>query len=252
MICYVQKSGVQLLVIVSDKVIVGVGCHIRSRHFNIPVAGNVDTCGIIIFVILSCCNRESGDCTFSMIHNCVNIRWKYRICIVIDRNSRICPPEECLWRIGTVVKLSFDLDVRFIRIECEGRHSLCSVHFVDFTYIYGRRSIFVFFKIEVNRSVSGWTVVLRPVEFDTAGDPRTGKSYECRFDHMVVIDKIIVIRFVKGSLDTSTQFREDHHKKIVIFHVDCMILYILFLIRYFFSYRHRINLSCAALISAVF
>ena len=46
-------------------------------------------------------------------------------------------------------------------------------------------------------------MMLRPVEFNSTGDPRTGQTYKCRFDHMIVVDEVIVICFVQGSLNTS-------------------------------------------------
>ena len=132
-----KKTCIKLFIIVTDEIIIGVSSHVRGRYFDISIAGNVDTCRIIVFVILAGCDRESRDCSFSVIHDCVYIRWKYGIGIFVNRNSRICPPEKCLRSIRAIVKLSFDLDVRFIRIKCKGCHAFRSVHFVDLTYIYG-------------------------------------------------------------------------------------------------------------------
>ena len=162
MICYMKKTGIQFFIIVADKIIIRMTAVSRGRYFNISIAGDVDTCGIIIFVIFACCDRESRNCSFSVIHDCMDIRWEYRICIVIYRNSRVCPPEESLRGVCTVEKLSFDLDISFVWIKCKGCHSFCSVHFIDFAYVYRRRTIFVFFEIKVNRRVSGWTMMLRP------------------------------------------------------------------------------------------
>ena len=51
-------------------------------------------------------------------------------------------------------------------------------------------------EVIVYRRVGGWTVMLRPVELDAAGDPWTGKAYQGRLDHVVIIYEVIIIGFV--------------------------------------------------------
>ena len=94
--------------------------------------------------------------------------------------------------------------------------------------------------------------MLRPVELDAAGDPWTGKAYQRRLDHVIIIYEVIIVGFVKGTLDTATKFREDHDKQIIIFQVNRLVLYVFFLVGYFFRYRKGINLSGTSLICPVF
>ena len=84
--------------------------------------------------------------------------------------------------------------------------------------------------------------MLRPVKLNASGDPRSGKPYESRFDHMIIIHKIIIIRLVISSLNPSAQLRENHDFQIFIFQINCMPHLILFLMAYLFCRRIGIKL----------
>ena len=136
-VCHMQQAGIYLLIKVSDKVIIGVGCHIGGRHFDVAVAGNVDSFRIVIFVIFAGSDGEGGYRALSVVHYCMDVRREYGICMLIDRYGRIRPPEEGLRRIGTVVKASLDLDICLVRIEREGGHSFGTVHLINLADVYG-------------------------------------------------------------------------------------------------------------------
>lgn len=118
----------------------------------------------------------------------------------------------------------------------------------------------------IHRHVCRWAVMLRPVKFDTTGNPRTGKAHQRRFDHMVIIYKVVIICFVVSPLDSSAKFRQDHNLQIFIFQIYCVPdLVFLFMtdllcgrIRIYFSrtpliypffQEHRIFVRCTDLIS---
>jgi len=72
--------------------------------------------------------------------------------------------------------------------------------------------------------------MLRPIEFDSTADPRSGKSDQRRFNHFVIVNKIIIIGFIERSLDSSSQFGENHDEQIVIFKENRLIFLIDFFI----------------------
>ena len=92
-------------------------------------------------------------------------------------------------------------------------------------------------------------MVLRPVELDSSADPRTAEADKSRFDHMVVIDKVIMIRLVVRSLDPASELRKDHDFQILIFQPDGMVRLIFFLIINLFDRRVRIDPAGASLIN---
>ena len=42
-ICHMEKTCIQVFIIISDKIIIRVGSHIGGRHLDVAVAGDVDT-----------------------------------------------------------------------------------------------------------------------------------------------------------------------------------------------------------------
>ena len=158
----------------------------------------------------------------------MHIRRKYRVGVFIDRNSRVCPPQEGLRHICAVIELAFDLNVSFIRIQGKGAHAFGAVHLVNLTDIDGGGTILVFLIEIVYRRIGGRAVMLRPVELDPAGDPGAGKAYQGRFDHMVIIDKIIVVCLIVCPLDTAADLWQDHNLEIIILQVNGMIIHIFF------------------------
>ena len=53
--------------------------------------------------------------------------------------------------------------------------------------------------------------MLWPIKFDAARDPGTRQPHQCRFDNMIVIDKIVAVGLVIGSLYPAAQFRQHHY-----------------------------------------
>ena len=90
--------------------------------------------------------------------------------------------------------------------------------------------------------------MLRPVKFDAARDPGTRQPHQCRFDDMIVIDKIVAICLVISSLDPASQLRQHHYFQIIVLQKKCCILLIHFLIADLLDHRVGIDPSRASLI----
>src|SRR5208283_792119 len=45
-------------------------------------------------------------------------------------------------------------------------------------------------------------MVLRPVEFDPSGNPRSGEADERGLDYMLVVNQVVTVRFVLNAVDT--------------------------------------------------
>ena len=243
MICYMKDSCFLSVIVSTYKVKVRFLCHIRGRNRNVFVAGNVHTCAVIMFIIYTCSNREFGYITFSMVHNCMYIRWENRLCIVVYRYCRVCPPQESLCHWCTVVELSADLDICFVRIQSEACNSFCSVHLVYIIDHNSLAAVFMFGNCVVYRLISSRTMVLWPVKFNTAGNPRSGQAYQSRFDHMITIYEIISICFVICTLDSAAKFRENHYFDVLVFQIYCFPCFVLLDIFDFLNYRIRIHSS---------
>ena len=137
------------------------------------------------------------------------------------------------------------------RTEGETCHAFLMEHAFHFTYPYRDTAVGVFFDGRIYRHIGAGTMVLRPVEFDTAGNPRTYQSYQSRFDDVIVIDEMAFFDFVVSHLDTSSQFGENHYFDVLIFNEYRVIGLVCFLIRHGLYDRIRINHPAAALINTL-
>ena len=84
-----------------------------------------------MLVILPGCNGESGDSSFTMVVDRMDIRRKNRLGVVIDRNRRIGPPKESLRKRSPVVELALNLNVCPVGIKSDGGDDPCAVHPVN-------------------------------------------------------------------------------------------------------------------------
>ena len=251
MVCDMQEASSDLIIIAADEIEIGFLRHVRGRHRDVLIAGNVDALTVIMLIVDTGRDREAGNVALSMIHHGMHIRREDRLRVVIDRNGRIRPPEEGLRLGGPVVKLALDLDVGLARIEGEARLPAGTVHLIGVGDPAGLRTIRVLDQHVVHRTEGRRTVMLRPVELDTAADPRSAEADEGRLDHMIVVDEIVVVRLIVGTLDPTAELRQDHHLQILILEPDRMIRLILLFIIYFFDRRVRIDASGASLVDTL-
>ena len=183
-----------------------------------------------------------------MIHNGVNIWWENGLCVVVDWNSRICPPKEGLRQRSSIIKLTLNLDVCLSRIYTNAHQSFCSIHLIHIVAQHRCATIFIFLNLIINWKEGSRAVMLRPVKLNTTRDPRAGQADKCRFDDVIVIDKIITVCLVVGTLDSSAKFWKNHDFNIFILQPNCCVLFVLLFIADFFNCRIRVYLSTAALI----
>ena len=139
----VEQSRFQILIVISDKIIIGVSGHVGCRNFYILIAGDVHACRIVAFVILTGGDGKCGNSPFSMVHDGMNIRRKDRKRIIINRNRGICPPQKGLGKIRMIIKLAFDFNVGLSRIKGDSGHPFCAIHLVRLTDIYGAGTVVI-------------------------------------------------------------------------------------------------------------
>ena len=131
-------------------------------------------------------------------------------------------------------------------------HAFGAVHFVDFAQMNRAGAVGVLFQEIIHWCVGGGTMVLGPVKFDAAGDPGACKADQGWFDNMIIIDKIVVVRFVQGPLDAAAQFGKDHEFQVFVFQVDGVVGDVFFRVGNFFGYGQGIDFSGTALVGSFF
>ena len=101
-----------------------------------------------------------------MIKDCMHVRRKDRLRVIVDGNCGVGPPEECLrfWR--PIIQLHGDFQVSFPWIECEARGHFRAIHAVDFADPDRFAAIGRIFDDIRDGPKRVWAMVLRPVELD--------------------------------------------------------------------------------------
>ena len=92
--------------------------------------------------------------------------------------------------------------------------------------------------------------MLWPVKFYSSGDPRTGKSYQSRFDYMVIIYKMALLDLVVSHLNASSQLRKYHHLYIFVFKIDSLPFFVNLLVTDRFDDRVWIDHTAGSLIDS--
>ena len=134
------------------------------------------------------------------------------------------------------------------RAKGEACHALLVEHAFHFAYPYRHASIGMLFYGGIYRHIGTGAVMLRPVKFDAAGDPRSCQAYQCRFDDVIVIDEVALFYFVISHLHTATQFGQDHDFDILVFNEYGIVCLVRLLVRNGFNDGIRINYTAATLI----
>ena len=245
---HMQDSSFFSIIVAAHEVIFGLLRHIGGGHGNVLITGNVHALAVVLLIINAGGDGEPGYIPLTMIHHRMHIGREDGLGIVVDRNRRIRPPQEGLRHAGTVVELADNLYVRLSGIQADFRDSLGTVHLIHIMKQHGYAAVLILQGHIIHRKEGGRPVVLRPVELNASGNPGSGQSHQRRLDHMVIINKIIIVRLVIGPLDPAAQFRQHHHLQVLIFQPDRRVLLVGLL---FTDFLHRgigIHLSAASLI----
>src|SRR5665811_1914194 len=110
-------------------------------------------------------------CIRDRVKDRIHIRREYALVIIVDRYCRISPPQERLWHRGSVIQFAFNLQIGNTRSQSEPRHPFLVKHLFHFADPYRNTAVRKLLNVTVNTLKRTWTMVLRPVEFDTARDP---------------------------------------------------------------------------------
>ena len=165
-----------------------------------------------------------------MVEDGMYVGRKDRLCMIVDGDCRIGPPEECLrfWR--SIVQLDVDFQVRFPWMECEASRHFRAIDAVDFTDVDGFAAVGMMLDGIFDRAKGVRAMVLGPIEFDAAGNPGAGQSNQGWFDDAVVVDEIVVIGFIECAVDAPTEFRHDFDVEVFVLKKHDVVGYWLFIV----------------------
>ena len=185
-----QHTGTGVILISTLEVKTGIYSHIGSRNLDILIVRDVHSGGIVHLIISTRCNRKTGYGTFSMVEHGIDIRREYALIVIIHRYGRIRPPQEGLRHFGAVVEHPFYFEKSMSRTKREARHPFLMKHPFHFVHPYSDAAVSIFFNRRIYRHISTGTMMLRPIKLNTSRNPRTCQPHQCRFNHVIVINKM--------------------------------------------------------------
>ena len=186
-----------------------------------------------------------------MIEHGIYIGREHRLIGIIYGHSRIRPPKESLRYRCRVIQFSLNLQDSPSRTEGKTGHPFLMEHTFTLAHPNDGTAIGTTFDRIIDRQECARTMMLRPVELDSTGNPRTGQTDQSRFNHMVIIDEMAVFDFIVCHLYTSAQLREDHNFDIFVFKINSMITLFFAGIFNLFHYRIRIHHSTTSLVNTL-
>ena len=230
---HMQHTGAGVVLVATLEVEARIDSHIRCRDTDILVVRDVNAGRVVHFIIGARSDGERRDGPLAMIEDGVDVGGEHALILVVHLHSGIGPPEEGLRHVGTVVQPAFDFQIGTAWAQRKACHALLMKHSFHLTHPYTHASVGILLDAGVYGHEGSGAMVLRPVEFDAARNPRTDKTYEGRLDDVVVIHKVATGYLVVGHLYAATQLGQHHHLDILILQPDGLIL----LVDLFVGYR---------------
>jgi hypothetical protein len=151
-----------------------------------------------------------------VIRDVIHIRWEETLKPLMHPRRHISPPQKSLRQCRAIVGAHLEFHVSLAGVQANAVHAFHPSHRIVIAAPDRYRSVSVAFDLMLHWEERCRPMMLRPVEFDAAGNPWTGETDERRFDDVLVAAQIITIRFVLNRMNASAQLWQHQHAKKVI------------------------------------
>lgn len=247
----VEQTGLHAVIVPADEVVVRFVRHVGRRHRDVLVPGDVDAFRVVHLVVRARRDRKTRHVPLPVVEHRNDVRRENGLGMIVDRDGGVGPPEERLRLVGPVVELAADLEIRLARIERKPGGHFRAVHPVDLADPDRRGTVAARFIRILDGPERVRPVMLRPVEFDAARDPRAGEADQRRFDDPVVVHEIVLVRLVERAVDPAAEIRHDLDPEILVLEHDDPVLLHLLLVLDLVDHRMGVDPSRAALVDAL-
>ena len=190
--------------------------------------------------------------TLGVVGDVINVRWEKTLIRFMHARGDIRPPQKSLRERRAIVGAHFEFDDPPARMQADPVHAFHAAHRIMIAAPDGYCAVGVLFDFKIRGQKSRRAVMLRPVEFNAAGDPRPRQADERGFDDALIVNEIVAVGLVENGVNAPADFGQDHYAEKLVFEPD----------RFPFSIQsgfgnsiregQRINLAAAALIDAIF
>ncbi len=151
-----------------------------------------------------------------VVGHAMDIRREKALVSLVDARRDVGPPKERLDERGAVVRPHLQLDEGAAGMEADAVHPFHPRHRIVVAAPDGHAAVGVLLDLDIDRHEGGRTMMLRPVELDSAGNPRPGEAHQRRLDNRLAVKEIVSIGLVQARVDASAEFRQDHHSHELI------------------------------------
>src|SRR5579862_9021161 len=182
----------------------------------------------------------------------MDIRREKALIRFMHARCHIRPPKEGLDERGAIINAYFQFQTGATRMQTDSVHSLHPAHGVMITAPDSFGTIRMFLYLKIHGKEGRGTMMLRPVEFDTARNPGTGEPDQRGLDNRLIVNQIVTVGFVLQDMNASTDFREHHRADEFILDPNGFPAAIDWLLGNAICERQGINFSAATLIHALF
>ena len=251
MIRYMDEAGFVSVVVPAEEVSGRSDGHVRCRDWDIFVPVQSSAGAVVDAVVAVPTDWKLRHGALGMVGHVGDIGREEGLVVVVHAGGDIGPPEEGLHERCSVVQANEELDIRSAGIEADAVHALHAVHGFMLAQPDRFGAVLVLFKFDVHRHERGRSVVLRPVELDTARNPWSGQADERWFYDILSIEKIVAIRLVRADMDAAADLGQNHQRDVFIFEMHGVPGAVRRVLRDPVDKRQWIDFSTAPLVDAL-
>src|ERR1039457_1079990 len=160
------------------------------------------------------------------------------------------PKMETLRERRGIEEANVDLKQGFVREERQAQRAFKVQHWLNFAEPKGAAAIRVFGGGVIDWAVSAGPMVLRPIELDAAGQPRSRQTDQGRLDDVVMVDERVTVGLVVRVLNPAAKAGHDHQLEIPILQKHHPMLFLGLLVTDFVYDGVRIDACRATMIDS--
>src|SRR5665213_2849991 len=227
MIGHMHDAGLGGMIVAAKKILLCAHAHIRTGGGNIGVPGKI-VGTVIDRPLASAVRRQKMGWTLlgrhasapalavidaiisalalgifaggalGVVRHIITVGRKKRLISFVNARSHVGPPKKTLRQRRPVIGAHLQLDDRAIGMQAYPVHPLHSAKGVVVAQPYRLGAVRVFFNFKLSRQKRGGTMMLRPVEFNAAGNPWACQTDQGGLNDRLAIDKVVTVGFVMG------------------------------------------------------
>ncbi len=160
-----------------------------------------------------------------MVADIFHVRRKDGFILGIDPHGQMVPPHKRQRQVCSVIKERLRFQIGFPRVKGNPHRAPQPMERFRLSQPTSYGTIRIVLNRGFHGSKGGGPVMLRPVEFNAAGNPRSGQSHQRWLNHRVLVDELIAVVFALGAIHFPAKLRQQIHLDVLVGKRDHVILH---------------------------